>query len=57
LIAVLAVVGLLMLGAAVGLLIGLPGSSTSSVPGAGSVDVGFAQDMSEHHQQAVQMAS
>jgi uncharacterized protein (DUF305 family) len=57
LIAVLAVVGLLMLGAAVGLLIGLPGSSTSSVPGAESVDVGFAQDMSEHHQQAVQMAS
>jgi uncharacterized protein (DUF305 family) len=57
LIAVLAAVGLLMLGAAAGLLIGLPGSSASSVPGAESVDVGFAQDMSEHHQQAVQMAS
>jgi uncharacterized protein (DUF305 family) len=57
LIAVLAVVGLLLLGAAAGLLIGLPGSSSTSVPGADSVDVGFAQDMSEHHQQAVEMAS
>jgi uncharacterized protein (DUF305 family) len=57
LIAVLAAVGVLMLGAAAGLLIGLPGSSATSVPGAESVDVGFAQDMSEHHQQAVQMAS
>ena len=27
------------------------------MPGLDSVDVGFAQDMSEHHQQAVQMAS
>jgi uncharacterized protein (DUF305 family) len=57
LIAVLGVVGLLLLGAAAGLLIGLPGSSSTSVPGADSVDVGFAQDMSEHHQQAVEMAS
>ena len=57
LVAVLAVVGLLLLGAAAGLLIGLPSSSTSSVPAADSVDVGFAQDMTAHHQQAVQMAS
>jgi len=57
LLAVLAAVALLLLGAAVGLLVGLPGSSATSVPGADSVDVGFAQDMSEHHQQAVQMAS
>jgi uncharacterized protein (DUF305 family) len=57
LVAVLAAVGLLMLGAAAGLLIGLPGSSATSVPGADSVDVGFAQDMSQHHQQAVEMAS
>jgi uncharacterized protein (DUF305 family) len=56
-IALLAAVGLLLLGAAAGLLVGLPGSSSSSVPAADSVDVGFAQDMSEHHQQAVQMAS
>lgn len=55
--ALLAAVGLLLLGAAAGLLIGLPGSSANSVPAADSVDVGFAQDMSEHHQQAVQMAS
>jgi len=56
-IALLAAVGLLLLGAAAGLLVGLPGSTASSVPAADSVDVGFAQDMSEHHQQAVQMAS
>jgi uncharacterized protein (DUF305 family) len=56
-IALLAALGLLLLGAAAGLLVGLPGSSASSVPAADSVDVGFAQDMSEHHQQAVQMAS
>jgi len=55
LVVVLAAVGLLLLGAAGGLLLGLPGSSTA-VPAADSVDVGFAQDMSEHHQQAVQMA-
>ena len=57
LLVVLAVVSLLLLGAAAGLLVGLPGSSATSVPGADSVDVGFAQDMSQHHQQAVQMAS
>jgi uncharacterized protein (DUF305 family) len=56
-IALLAALGLLLLGAAAGLLVGLPGSSGTSVPAADSVDVGFAQDMSEHHQQAVQMAS
>ena len=57
LIVVLAAVGLLLFGAAAGLLIRLPGSAASSVPTADSVDVGFAQDMSVHHQQAVQMAS
>ena len=57
LLVVLAVVSLLLLGAAAGLLVGLPGSSATSVPGADSVDVGFAQDMSQHHQQAVEMAS
>lgn len=57
LIVVMAVVGLLLFGAAAGLLIRLPGSSATSAPAADSVDVGFAQDMSVHHQQAVQMAS
>jgi len=47
---------LLLLGAAAGMLIGLPGSSTP-VPAADSVDVGFAQDMSVHHEQAVRMAT
>jgi uncharacterized protein (DUF305 family) len=57
LIAVLGAVALLLLGAAAGMLVGLPGSTATSPPAADSVDVGFAQDMSEHHQQAVQMAS
>jgi uncharacterized protein (DUF305 family) len=48
---------LLLLGAAAGLLVGLPGATATSSPAADSVDVGFAQDMSAHHQQAVQMAS
>lgn len=50
-------VALLMLGAAAGLLFGLPGSPSAAIPDADSVDVGFAQDMSVHHEQAVQMAS
>ena len=56
-IVVLAAVGLLLFGAAAGLLLRLPGSAALAVPAADSVDVGFAQDMSVHHQQAVQMAS
>ena len=56
-VAVVAVVALLLLGAAAGLLIGLPGSSEPAVPAADSVDVGFAQDMTVHHEQAVQMAA
>jgi uncharacterized protein (DUF305 family) len=55
--AVVAAVGLLLLGAAGGLLLGMPASSQSGVPEPGSVDVGFAQDMTVHHQQAVTMAS
>jgi uncharacterized protein (DUF305 family) len=55
--ALVAAVGLLLLGAAGGLLVGMPGSTEQSVPATGSVDVGFAQDMTEHHQQAVTMAS
>jgi uncharacterized protein (DUF305 family) len=53
-----AAVAILLLGAAVGLLIKLPGSgAAASNPGPGSVEVGFAQDMSVHHQQAVTMAN
>jgi uncharacterized protein (DUF305 family) len=55
---VAAALGLLLLGAAAGLLIGLPGAPDRlTVPGPASVEVGFAQDMSVHHQQAVSMAS
>jgi uncharacterized protein (DUF305 family) len=50
-------VALLLVGAAAGMLIGLPGSSAPAVPGPDSVDVGFAQDMSVHHEQAVRMAT
>lgn len=58
LVAVAAVLGLLLLGVAAGLLVGLPNSPDRlTVPAADSVDVGFAQDMSVHHQQAVEMAS
>jgi uncharacterized protein (DUF305 family) len=53
-----AAVALLLLGAAAGVLIGLPGSSSvPPVPKSDSVDVGFAQDMTVHHEQAVQMAT
>jgi uncharacterized protein (DUF305 family) len=56
LVATAGVLALLVLGASLGLLVQphLPGSPTT--PDAGSVDVGFAQDMSVHHQQAVLMA-
>ena len=47
---------LLLVGVIIGFLIKLPGQPAPP-PGAGSVDVGFAQDMSVHHTQAVQMAS
>jgi len=45
----------LLLGASVGMLVQLPGSGPAQPP-ANSVDVGFAQDMSVHHRQAVLMA-
>ena len=52
---------LLLLGATGGLLLGRSGSGGLAVPAAGSVDVGvdvgFAQDMSVHHDNVVQMAS
>ncbi|MDN5858062.1 MAG: DUF305 domain-containing protein, partial [Pseudonocardia sp.] len=45
---------LLLAGVIIGVLIELPGQQR---PQPGPVDVGFAQDMSVHHTQAVQMAS
>lgn len=52
-----AVLAVLLLGAAVGLLIQLPGSDQTSTPARDSVDVGFSQDMAVHHLQGVQMAN
>ncbi|MGW4208420.1 DUF305 domain-containing protein [Lentzea sp. NPDC004789] len=52
-----AVLAVLLLGAAVGLLVKLPGSTSSAVPASGSVDVGFCQDMAQHHLQGIQMAN
>jgi uncharacterized protein (DUF305 family) len=46
----------LIVGAAIGMLINMSVSKTSSPPGTGSVDVGFAQDMRVHHLQAVTMS-
>lgn len=55
---VLAVVALLAVGFALGAVARLPQSEAAlSVPAADSVDVGFAQDMTVHHEQAVQMAN
>ncbi len=45
-----------LLGAAAGILIGLPGGAPQA-PAADSVDVGFSQDMTAHHEQAVEMSS
>lgn len=57
LVPIAAAVALLLFGAAAGLLIKVPGAPTDTTPGPDSVDVGFAQDMSVHHEQAVQMAT
>lgn len=46
----------LIVGAAIGLLISMSMSKNTSPPDAGSVDVGFAQDMRVHHLQAVTMS-
>lgn len=48
---------LLLIGATVGLLIGRAETPTESVPTPGPVDVGFSQDMSLHHRQAVEMGN
>jgi uncharacterized protein (DUF305 family) len=52
-------VAVLLIGAAIGMFATRlnDGDSASSTPAAGSVEVGFAQDMSVHHLQAVTMAN
>jgi uncharacterized protein (DUF305 family) len=55
LIAVIAVAAL-MIAAAAGYAVGKKHSSQTAMPGANSVDAGFAWDMSVHHRQAVSMA-
>jgi uncharacterized protein (DUF305 family) len=52
-----AALAILLVGAAIGMLITLATTEQDAAPGADSVDVGFAQDMSTHHLQAVSMAS
>ncbi|TNC22076.1 DUF305 domain-containing protein [Amycolatopsis alkalitolerans] len=54
-----AVVAVLLLGAALGMFLTQRAlnSAERAVPGDGSVEVGFAQDMSVHHLQAVTMAN
>ncbi|MTE11827.1 DUF305 domain-containing protein [Nocardia aurantiaca] len=54
LLAILGVVGVLLAGFLAGVLVGNPLRHEAESPGA--VDVGFAQDMSVHHAQAVQMS-
>jgi uncharacterized protein (DUF305 family) len=48
---------LLLVGATGGMLIAQSTDVAIPIPAAGSVDVGFAQDMSVHHQQATEMAA
>lgn len=52
---VLGAIGLLLLGAVAGVLLRLP-LDKADTPAPGPVDVGFSQDMSAHHAQAVDMA-
>jgi uncharacterized protein (DUF305 family) len=52
-----AALAVLLVGAAIGMLITLATVGKTDVPDANSVDVGFTQDMSTHHLQAVTMAS
>ncbi|NMN98974.1 DUF305 domain-containing protein [Antrihabitans stalactiti] len=54
---VLGVVAALLLGFAVGVLARFPFDDSTDTPAADSVDVGFCQDMSVHHDQAVEMSA
>ncbi|MFI8568870.1 DUF305 domain-containing protein [Rhodococcus sp. NPDC078407] len=53
----LALIAVLAIGFAVGFLVGNPFRDGDSSPAADSVDVGFAQDMTVHHNQAIEMAA
>jgi uncharacterized protein (DUF305 family) len=55
-VAAAATLALLLLGATIGLLIKVP-TEQPPAPSATPVDIGFAQDMTVHHQQAVTMAT
>jgi uncharacterized protein (DUF305 family) len=52
-----AALAILLVGAAIGMLITLATTDSTSAPAADSVDVGFAQDMTTHHLQAISIAS
>lgn len=55
---VIGLIGVLAIGFALGVLARLPiGDETIPVPAADSVDVGFSQDMTLHHNQAIDMAT
>ncbi|MFC7449522.1 DUF305 domain-containing protein [Rhodococcus daqingensis] len=56
--AVLGLIAAVAIGFAIGFLASLPlRDDAAATPGAGSVDVGFAQDMTVHHNQAVEMSA
>lgn len=54
---VLGLIGAIAIGFAIGFFVHLPFENNDSSPDPDSVDVGFAQDMSVHHTQAVEMAT
>ncbi|CAM2875661.1 DUF305 domain-containing protein [Skermania piniformis] len=54
---VLGLIAAIAVGFAIGVLARLPLADRDDAPAADSVDVGFAQDMSTHHNQAIDMAA
>jgi len=54
---VLALIAVLAIGFALGFLVQSPFRDGDNSPAADSVDVGFAQDMTVHHNQAIEMAA
>lgn len=56
LLVVAAVLSVLLVGAAAGLLIAQTSDTATAAPGPASVDAGFCQDMTVHHRQAILMA-
>jgi uncharacterized protein (DUF305 family) len=53
---VLGAIGILLIGFAVGVLARIPLNNNNVEPDPSAVDIGFSQDMSAHHAQAVDMA-